>query len=102
MTMTPNPFTTSPAAMPGNILVVGGGFAAFWGAVAARGVAGPRAAVTLVSPEPALEMRPRLYEARPETLAVDLLPLLRKVDVSFVRGAAIRLDTAAKTVPTAP
>jgi NADH dehydrogenase len=101
MTMTPNPFTTSPAAMPGNILVVGGGFAGFWAAVAARRVAGPRAAVTLVSPEPALEMRPRLYEARPETLAVDLLPLLRKVDVSFVRGAAIRLDTAAKTVTLA-
>jgi NADH dehydrogenase len=46
-------------------------------------------------------MRPRLYEARPETLAVDLLPLLRKVDVSFVRGEAIGLDTAAKAVTLA-
>ena len=99
--MTPNPFTASPAAMPGKILVVGGGFAGFWAAVAARRVAGPRAEVTLVSPEPLLEMRPRLYEARPETLAVDLLPLLRKVDVNFVRGAAIRLDTAARTVTLA-
>jgi len=42
--------------------------------------------VTLVSPEPALVMRPRLYEARPETLAVDLRPLLRKVGVGFARG----------------
>lgn len=57
--------------------------------------------MTLVSPAPVLEVRPRLYEARPEALGVDLLPLLRKVDVSFVRGEATRLDTAAKTVTLA-
>jgi len=87
--------------MPDKILIIGGGFAGFWAAVAARRVAGSRAEVTLVSPEPALEIRPRLYEARPETLAVALLPLLQKVDVSFVRGAAIRLDTVAKAVTLA-
>jgi NADH dehydrogenase len=94
MTMTPRP-------NPGKILIIGGGFAGFWAALAARRVAGSRFGVILVSPEPALVMRPRLYEARPETLAVDLLPLLRKVDVGFVRGAAIGLDTAAKTVTLA-
>src|SRR5262245_66675372 len=98
MTMTPtqSPFTTSASAAPGKILIIGGGFAGFWAAVAARRVAGPRAEVTLVSPAPMLEVRPRLYEARPETLGVDLMPLLRKVDVSFVRGEATGLDTAAK------
>jgi len=101
--MTPrlSPFTASPAAMAGNILIIGGGFAGFWAALAARRVAGPRAGVTLVSPEPVLEIRPRLYEARPETLGVALLPLLRKVDVSFVRGEAIWLDAAAKAVTLA-
>jgi NADH dehydrogenase len=87
--------------MPDNILIIGGGFAGFWAAVAARRVAGQRAAVTLVSREPVLEMRPRLYEARPQTLGVDLLPLLQEVDVSFVRGEAIGLDTAAKSVTLA-
>src|SRR5712672_839623 len=107
MTMTPsvNPFAASPAARPDKILIIGGGFAGFWAALAARRVAGPRAEVTpevtLLSPEPVLEMRPRLYEARPETLAVALLPLLRKVDVGFVRGEAIGLDTAAKAVTLA-
>lgn len=86
---------------PDQILIIGGGFAGFWAALAARRVAGSRADVTLVSPEPALVMRPRLYEARPETLAVDLEPLLRKVDVGFVRGAAIGLDTATKAVTLA-
>jgi NADH dehydrogenase len=96
MTMTPSPNPT-----PGNILIVGGGFAGFWAAIAARRVAGSRADVTLVAPEPRLEIRPRLYETRPETLAVDLKPLLRKVDVGFARGTATGLDTAARTVTLA-
>src|SRR5882724_10637722 len=100
MTPTPNP-VAKEVIVPDKILIIGGGFAGFWAALAARRVAGPRAGVTLVSPEPVLEIRPRLYEARPETLAVALLPLLRKVDVSFVRGAAIQLDTAAKAVTIA-
>src|SRR5688572_13796054 len=87
--------------MSDRILILGGGFAGFWAAVAARRVAGPRARVTLVSLEPMLQIRPRLYEAKPETLAVALLPLLRKVDVNFVGGEAIRLDTAAKAVTLA-
>ena len=87
--------------MTDKILIIGGGFAGFWAALAARRVAGSRADVTLVSPEPVLEMRPRLYDARPETLAVDLKPLLRKVNVGFVRGEAIGLDTAAKAVTLA-
>jgi NADH dehydrogenase len=97
MTMTPRP---NPTTL-GNILIVGGGFAGFWAAVAARRVVRSRADVTLVAPEPALVIRPRLYEARPETLAVDLLPLLRKLDVGFARGPATGLDTAAKTVTVA-
>jgi len=55
--------------MSDNILVIGSGFAGFWAAVAARRVAGSHAQVTLVSREPMLEIRRRLYEAKPETLA---------------------------------
>ncbi|HLH86925.1 MAG TPA: FAD-dependent oxidoreductase [Xanthobacteraceae bacterium] len=87
--------------MPDTILIIGGGFAGFWAAVAARRVAGPEVDVTLVSPEPALVIRPRLYEAKPETLAVDVLPLLRKVGVNFVRGEAAGLDTTARAVTLA-
>jgi NADH:quinone reductase (non-electrogenic) len=56
---------TKGLTMPDKILIIGGGFAGFWAAVAARRVAGPGAAVALVSREPVLEIRPRLYEARP-------------------------------------
>jgi len=87
--------------MSDKILVIGGGFAGFWAAVAARRVAGSKVDVTLVSPEPMLEIRPRLYEANPETLAVDILPHLRKLDIGFVRGEAVGLDAAAKIVTPA-
>jgi NADH dehydrogenase len=87
--------------MPDDILIIGGGFAGFWAAVAARRVAGAQAGVTLVSREPVLEIRPRLYEARPATLGVDILPLLHKVDIGFVRGEAIGLDASAKAVTLA-
>lgn len=97
--MTPNS-TTRPKELD-KILIIGGGFAGFWAAVAARRVAGSRAEVTLVSPEPMLEIRPRLYEAKPETLAVDLLPLLHKVDINFVRDEATQLETTAQTVTLA-
>jgi NADH dehydrogenase len=84
--------------MSKKILVVGGGFAGFWAAIAARRVAGSAVDIALVSPEPNLEMRPRLYEARPDTLAIDIRQHLSKVDVDFVRGKAVALDTAAKVV----
>jgi NADH:ubiquinone reductase (H+-translocating) len=87
--------------MSNKILIIGGGFAGFWAAIAARRVAGARAELTLVSPAPVLEIRPRLYEAKPETLGVDMLPLLRQADVSFVRGEASRLDIAARAVTLA-
>jgi len=90
-----------PTRNPSQILIIGGGFAGFWAAVAARRVAGSRADVTLVSSAPMLEIRPRLYEANPETLAVDLRPLLRKIDVGFARDAAVRLDTVGKIVTLA-
>src|SRR3546814_6173869 len=37
-------------------------------------------------------MRPRLYEARPETLGVDLLPLLAKTGGRFIAGEATGLE----------
>jgi NADH dehydrogenase len=78
-------------------VVVGGGFAGFWAAVAARRAGGSRLSITVVSREPVLQIRPRLYEAEPQKLGVDLLPLLEDVDVEFVRGDAAALDPALRT-----
>ncbi|MCA9829951.1 MAG: FAD-dependent oxidoreductase [Dehalococcoidia bacterium] len=81
--------------MPEGIVIIGGGFAGFWAAVAAKRVAGDRADVTLVSRTPTLEIRPRLYEANPETLGVDLRPLLERIDVAFEQAEAKSLDGGA-------
>jgi NADH dehydrogenase len=80
------------------IVIVGGGFAGFWAAVAARRVAPARVDVVLVSRAPVLEMRPRLYEAQPERLQVDLVPLLETVGIEFVQGNATGLDPAEGTL----
>lgn len=80
------------------ILIVGGGFAGFWAAMAAKRVVGDAADVSLVSRTPVLEMRPRLYEAKPETLGADLRAPLAAAGIRFVEGEAVNLDIAARHV----
>ena len=80
--------TRTPTHTENGIVVVGGGFAGFWAAVAARRVAGPRKSIALVSRDSVLQIRPRLYEAAPETLGVDLRELLASVAIDLF------LDTA--------
>lgn len=69
--------------------------------MAARRVAGDKAHVTMVSREPVLQMRPRLYEANPETLGADLRPLLDAAGVCFVQGEAVGLDLPGRAVTLA-
>lgn len=84
--------------MPDTILIAGGGFAGFWAALAAKRVAGDRATVTVLSREPVLQMRPRLYEAVPETLGVDIIPHLQAAGVCFVQGEAVGLDIPGRSL----
>jgi NADH dehydrogenase len=78
--------------MTGRITVVGGGFAGVFAALAAVRAADGGAEVTLVSREPRLVLRPRLYEPAPETLHSELGELLAKAGVGFVQGEAEALD----------
>jgi len=82
----------------GGILVLGGGFSGFWAAMAARRMAGELTPVTLVSRDPVLQMRPRLYETRPETLGVDLRPLLTIAGIGFVTDEANGIETRSRRV----
>jgi NADH dehydrogenase len=77
------------------VVVVGSGFAGFWAAVAASRVLAGAARVLMVAPRPVLVVRPRLYEPRPETLGVDLLPLLAQVGIEFVAAEASGIDLEA-------
>lgn len=71
------------------IVIVGGGFAGFWAAMGAarvRAEAGAEFAIALVSRDPRMVLRPRLYEQAPDRLSVELPPLLAAVDVGFTLG----------------
>ena len=73
------------------ILVAGSGFAGVWAALAAaRAIALARrerdVEVVIVSPEPRLVIRPRLYEAVLENMNPDVSALLEAVGVRYVNG----------------
>ena len=91
--------STDRRHMTSRLVVVGGGFAGFWAAVAARRVS-EEAAITLVSAQSQLVIRPRLYEANPNALGVELQSLLDLVDVDLIVDTCTSIDTARSTLST--
>lgn len=90
--------------MSQKILIVGAGFAGVWGALGAArvldgaGVGSNDVEITLISPKPELQIRPRMYEAEPQKMAAPLLPLLDAVGVNFVEGSVEEISTQDKAV----
>lgn len=86
------------------IVIVGAGFAGMYAALSAarlrdiQGVAPEMLEIVLVSPEPTLVVRPRLYEANPETLTAPLLDVLKAVDVVYLQGSVETVDTKVRAV----
>src|SRR6478752_8055152 len=79
------------------IVVVGGGFAGVWAAMgAARLLRGKGAeggvAISLVSPDDALVIRPRLYESDLSGVRVPLACLLPPVGIDHRHAAVERID----------
>lgn len=89
------------------IVIVGGGFAGLWGAMAAvrqlddAGRAGD-VGLTLVSRDPWLTVRPRLHEAHPgEHMRVALAGVLGPIGVELVRATATGIDVDRRLVRVA-
>lgn len=87
-----------------DILIVGGGFAGVW---AALGAASARASlrrrdrgphITLITREPYLTIRPRLYEASLDGVRVPLAGLLADAGVELVVGDVSDIDAEARSV----
>jgi len=79
-----------------DLVIVGGGFAGMWAALgAAHEVAENEAdiAITVVSKDPYLTIRPRLYERDPETLRAPLAPAFEPLGIALVEGAVTGIDT---------
>jgi NADH dehydrogenase len=78
--------------MAPKIVVLGGGFAGLNAALAAVRSSRGACEVTLVSRDPWLTVRPRLYESEPEQLRVELTEPLSAVGAEFVAGTAARIE----------
>ncbi|MGV9320014.1 NAD(P)/FAD-dependent oxidoreductase [Streptomyces sp. NPDC003660] len=87
-----------------NILVIGGGFAGVWSALGAvrtareNGTDPADIQVTLVSSGDDLVIRPRLYEADPESMRVSLDRVLGPVGVRRVAATVTAIDTEGRSV----
>jgi NADH dehydrogenase len=86
------------------LVIIGAGFAGMYAALSSarlrdiKGVSAREFEIALVSPEPTLVVRPRLYEPKPETLTAPLLDVLRAIDVVYVQGAVATIDIKARAV----
>ena len=90
------------------LIIIGAGFAGMYAALSAarlrdiRGVSPQDLQIALVSPEPTLVVRPRLYEPKPETLTAPLLEVLEAIDVDYIQGSAETINTEARAVQITP
>ncbi|OSI58018.1 NAD(P)/FAD-dependent oxidoreductase [Bradyrhizobium canariense] len=90
------------------LVIIGAGFAGMYAALSAarlrdiRGASPQDLQIALVSPEPTLVVRPRLYESKPETVTATLLDVLEAIDVDYIQGSAETINTEARTVQIAP
>ncbi|MET4044289.1 FAD-dependent oxidoreductase [Bradyrhizobium sp. RT6a] len=90
------------------LVIIGAGFAGMYAALSAarlrdiRGASPQDLQIALVSPEPTLVVRPRLYESKPETLTAPLLDVLEAIDVDYIQGSAETTNTEARTVQITP
>jgi NADH dehydrogenase len=86
------------------LVIIGAGFAGMYAALSAarlrdiRGASPEELEIALVSPEPTLVVRPRLYEPNPETLTASLLEVFNAIDVVYVQGSAETVDATSRTV----
>lgn len=89
--------------MTKSILIAGSGFAGTWAAItAAKSVyeAGRdgEVAITVISPAPVLQMRPRLYETAFEEMTPDLNALFEAISVRHIEGRVETIDSVARSV----
>ncbi|MEM9516207.1 MAG: FAD-dependent oxidoreductase [Actinomycetota bacterium] len=83
------------------VLILGGGFAGVWAAIAAAQTAAAHARgvqIDLVSPSDQFVPRPRLYEADPVQTTLALKEILEPRGIGHIHGRAVAIDQEAQTV----
>lgn len=90
--------------MARQIVIIGAGFAGLLAALSAarlrheKGVSPADLEITVVAPEPALIVRPRLYERNPASMAAPLGELFAATDIDFRAGWVDTIDAGNGTI----
>jgi NADH:ubiquinone reductase (H+-translocating) len=93
--------------MAQRLVIIGSGFAGMYAALSAarlralEGSSTEELKIALVAPEPRLVVRPRLYEADPETLTAPLDGILKAIEVDYVQGTVETIDTRSRSMEIA-
>ncbi|KAI8712393.1 Pyr-redox-2 domain-containing protein [Fusarium sp. LHS14.1] len=94
--------------MPSKIAIIGAGFAGVWSALSARRLINLKhkeknVDILVISPEPSLVMRPRLYEANAAGMNYPLGDLFGSAGIKFLQGTVdtIQIETHSVKVQTA-
>lgn len=73
-----------------NLIILGGGFAGVWAAMSAaaerKRLNDDSVKISLISRDPYLVLRPRLYEKISDDIRVPLMPLLLEIGVEFIQA----------------
>ncbi|KAF3387479.1 NADH dehydrogenase-like protein [Penicillium rolfsii] len=85
------------------IIIIGTGFSGVWSAFSAKRLINLSqkkndTEVLVISPEPTLVIRPRLYEANASSLTYALGPLFEGAGIKFFQGTVQAIDPDARTV----
>ena len=83
------------------IVIVGGGFAGLWASMAAARESLEHAGdikIVMVSADPYLTIRPRLYEISPQKLRVPLTDTLSPIDVPLIEGSLNDIDSDKRSI----
>ena len=90
--------------MTQHIIIIGAGFAGLMAALSAarlrdeKGVSPKDLKITVVAPEPALVVRPRLYERNPASMVAQLDELFAATDIDFHAGQVDTIDSENCTI----
>lgn len=93
--------------MAQHVVIIGAGFAGLLAALSAarlrdeNGVSSGKLKITVVAPEPALIVRPRLYERDPASMVAPLSELFSATDIEFHAGCVDTIDAPNGTVSIA-
>lgn len=91
--------------LQGDIVIIGAGFAGVWSALAAQrliNIMKQKLQVVVISPEPALGIRPRYYEANVTNMTYPLGSLFESAEIHFIQAMATAIDTGSNSVEFQP